>query len=1627
MIKNTFYLIFLLLLVNNNLFSQNFGNEWINYNLKYTKITTTVEGIYKITFDEVASKNFTNGNLNPNNFQLFNKGLEIPLYITGTQDGIFNQGDLIYFYGNKNNSSLDKILYNNPADLPNEEISLFTDENIYFLTYAPTKAGLRYDLPNLASTGLTPESFIISNQRQNFSTNYYPGEYILEGMSLSEYTKGEGYLGNTLSKGQSINYQFNTQNSVSTPNFINKLSFYFAGRSNASSNNPQGLNHHLRIISNNVSLFDSLYRGYNTVKKTTPISQNGNITTISANIIDDLSAVTDFQAPGYFSLDFSRNLNISNEKVLSFKLNDNKALALLNFTNSNLISPVLLEKNGSNLFLGNAAGTITFTVRNTNSNLAYYLTDLNDAINVTLNNIAFKNINAASSKNYLIISHNSLSAGAISYNEYNQSIGISSSLVLTDDIYNEFYYGFHHPMAIKNYCKFMIERGNVKPEYLLLLGKGYENSREFMNLDLVPTIGYPGSDNMLTSGLNGSILEPGLATGRVPARNNLEINNYLDKLKIYRSLPDSLWRKKLIHVSGGRSIFENLSFQGYQNVLYNTAKTEFLGASLFSVKKNVNTPVTENFTDIIIRETQKGTSLISFLGHGSSITTEIVLGEPQTLNNKNKPTIYLVNGCSTGQVFTSTKSLSEQFVLQKDFGAVGWIGTTSEGVASYLNNASNRFYSNWFKNEYGESFTKGIQKGLKDYQNSVDILNLAHTRQYIFIGDPLLKPYSPALTDYELKTNSAYSTLSNQNVNNQFLQVSLVINNIGKAINDSLEIQITRTLPSNSTIRLPNLKLKPILNKDTINFSFPNNIEGLAGMNKINFRVDPNNRVAESNENNNEITFEMFLPGNGVNLIFPIPNGIVTNQSLTLKAQPDDLFTKNAEYIFEIDTSINFNSSIKKSSGIIYSGLFPSWQPNESLINNKTYFWRARLNLPFDKGGAWSSGVFTYINNDTEGFAATTYTQLKNYKLENIELGSNYLEYVPDIFPTFIQTRGDDLDSSQERRYRYGGIGLAYNNPEFLGISLIAYHPQRYGERFSYPSPYNYQNFVGPIIGYTGQYYWNTNNPIEADSLLRYLKQIPSNYYVVGFNGVNAAFNELSNEIKTELAKLGLTQFNVVNRGEPYMFWGKKGANPGTITEVTADYSSPIPARLQLIKKFVDLTYKSSFGSIVSEKIGPASQWKSFISTYSLRNNDNVSFSVIGVDKSNIERILLTNINHNLLTDITNINANTYPYIKIKTNFRNEILRTVPKIFTEKVNFIPVTELSFNPEIKNIFYNNQIEQGDSLKVSMGITNLNTNFSSDSISIYHQITKADNTQSKQLLKVVKGLEPTASTQFDISINTKGLVGSNSIELSIVQKGNTEIFNFNNTFSKQFKVKRDVKEPIVNVLFDGKNIINGDIVSPNPEISVTAVDENKFLLMSDTSLVEVYLKENQIFKKISYTSGLLSFNSLATKENNKALIIYKPNALINGDYTLRIRSKDVSGNFNTNQDFEIDFKVINEPTISNFYPYPNPVVNSMKFVFTLTGSKIPDDIKIQILTSKGNIIKEITKNELGNLKIGNNITDFTWDGTDQFGDRLANGVYFYKVIIKNNDGITFKNMQTGNSQMFKNNIGKIYLLK
>ena len=106
--------------------------------------------------------------------------------------------------------------------------------------------------------------------------------------------------------------------------------------------------------------------------------------------------------------------------------------------------------------------------------------------------------------------------------------------------------------------------------------------------------------------------------------------------------------------------------------------------------------------------------------------------------------------------------------------------------------------------------------------------------------------------------------------------------------------------------------------------------------------------------------------------------------------------------------------------------------------------------------------------------------------------------------------------------------------------------------------------------------------------------------------------------------------------------------------------------------------------------------------------------------------------------------------------------------------------------------------------------------------------------------------------------------------------------------------------------------------------------------------------------------------------------------------------MNGDLEITTGYEKSFLVSNEMDLLQVYNFPNPFTDKTFFTFKLT--QIPDNLKINIYTIAGRLIKQIEKSS---AQLGYDFNKIEWDGKDADGDKIANGTYLYKVIIKRGD--------------------------
>lgn len=447
--------------------------------------------------------------------------------------------------------------------------------------------------------------------------------------------------------------------------------------------------------------------------------------------------------------------------------------------------------------------------------------------------------------------------------------------------------------------------------------------------------------------------------------------------------------------------------------------------------------------------------------------------------------------------------------------------------------------------------------------------------------------------------------------------------------------------------------------------------------------------------------------------------------------------------------------------------------------------------------------------------------------------------------------------------------------------------------------------------------------------------------------------------------------------------------------------------------------------------VGPALDWNTFewnAFDENIQPRDSFNMTVHGVTATG-QRVMLIDSTEERTVDLAFIDAAQYPYLSVRY-YASDIWSLSPiQLDYWRVQYTPLADLGLSASIASL--QDSVQAGQPLELAYQVKN-NTPYDMGPTTVTYDIVSP----TSELVSSTSPLEaiPAFSTK-DVKLEypTTGLEGKHQLRLEVNRpKSPMERYYFNNLGFAEFKVYPDGTDPVLNVTFDGVHILDNDIVSGEPSIRVELKDENQYLLLTDTQGFDLVLEHpDGLVTQVDKNSAAVIFTPATAGEGNEAILEYNPQLEQDGTYKLSVRARDATGNIAGNSEYSVSFRVFNEEMVSDVFNYPNPFSTSTQFVFTLTGNEDPGNILIRIMTVTGKVVKEITMAELGNIRIGVNRTDYKWDGTDEFGDRLANGVYLYQVITKKLDGSDYRNFtdpsQNNTNWMFNEGFGKMVIMR
>ncbi len=214
--------------------------------------------------------------------------------------------------------------------------------------------------------------------------------------------------------------------------------------------------------------------------------------------------------------------------------------------------------------------------------------------------------------------------------------------------------------------------------------------------------------------------------------------------------------------------------------------------------------------------------------------------------------------------------------------------------------------------------------------------------------------------------------------------------------------------------------------------------------------------------------------------------------------------------------------------------------------------------------------------------------------------------------------------------------------------------------------------------------------------------------------------------------------------------------------------------------------------------------------------------------------------------------------------------------------------------------------------------------------------------------------------------------------------------------------DHEGPSLKAYLNDEHFVNGGITNQTPILIVKLVDSSGINILGtgighDITAILDNDQNNPYKLNDFYEADLNSFQ--------RGTVHFQLPQLEDGNHTLTIKAWDVANN---STQVILQFQVINKTTLTltHVLNYPNPFTTHTNFWFEHNHPGEDLNVMIQIFTVSGKLVKSIhrTINSPGNRS-----SEIDWDGRDDFGSKIARGVYIYSLRVRTMDGKTAQKLE------------------
>ncbi len=923
------------------------------------KLLVERQGIYRVTRGELQQAGVDVGSIDPRTFRLLYRGQEVPLHVVGEDDGTFDPGDSLVFWGT--------FLYrDDPAGREVPWEGLYSATRVYWLTWGGSQ-GIRYALVNGTPSGTAGTlACFLDRLHAEVDSTFFWGDHgeCFEGTS-------EWYWG-LVGTAAPVDFSFRVWDVASSDSAI-------VVRIGLHGYSPESGHHTLFYMNGNVLNPGGTYWGYGQGRVpliwdsddesiTVPGTwlQDGENTLTVEELSDGPAGTASRVLMDWLEVAYWRETVAVGESidvaVPATWAADSVELRLQGFPGPEVeVLEVYGQRKVTNAQWSGGELVFQMQVGDSSRVVAASQAGLLTPSGITAYWQGPALASATNQASCIVITHEDFATAAAQLAAARNQAGVPTMVVGVADVYDQFSFGEFTPVAVRDFLQAAFENWmEPLPRSVLLLGDACWDYRKRSGPaakdNFVPSYGTFGDENYFVSLTHQAGVYdwmPDMWIGRLPAQTAQEASDLVAKTLAYQAAPYGSWRKTVVMTTCGTGPGEQNDFKDYSDLMAATYLDS--APALCHVIDHHRTfwdYETRLFNEEITATLDSGAVMLHFLGRASELIWGVMYEDTdaQELANGSMLPFVIGNTCHSGRFAEPLSDCISEVFLRREsaqHGAIGFWGSTGATSLGPGYVAGATFMELAFeegRTGLGDATAEGKLRA-----GSFMAPRLA------LLGDPevaLLAPQEPDLVAPQGCLSWSLATVTvGDNVT-----ISATLENWGTWAAPSVSVRFYDGDPTAGGTLIgerPCVVSGAYLGSARVGWQAPSQ----AGTHQIYVVVDPSGVITESREDNNVAWETLDVYWDAPTALAPLGCGIVSTVSPVLTVSNAPHPGGVATYHFEVartDTLDPGDPGYQVSGPVAEGATTTSWAPPVPLQQGFTYYWRARLCLDGTSWGAWT-------------------------------------------------------------------------------------------------------------------------------------------------------------------------------------------------------------------------------------------------------------------------------------------------------------------------------------------------------------------------------------------------------------------------------------------------------------------------------------------------------------------------------------------------------------------------------------------------------------------------------------------------------------------------------------------------